>query len=104
MHLSLDVCVMCMRASESHEHLLILFMHCLMARIWCKLFGVRGEPRSVEELIMISHVCFGRSRDASLLWNCSIFGLLWDIWIERNSRIFKNRELSLSFLWEKIIV
>lgn len=96
-----------MRASESLEH---LFMHCLMARIWCKLFGVQGEtcimPRSVEELIMISHVGFGRSRDASLLWNCAVFGLLWDIWIQRNSQsqIFKNRELSLSFLWEKIIV
>lgn len=61
-------------------------------------------PRSVEELIMISHVGFGRSRDASLLWNCAVFSLFWNIWIERNSRIFKNRELSLSLLWEKITV
>lgn len=76
--ISPDVCVMCMRDSESHEH---PFMYCLMARSsLVQVVWVGGEtciiPRRVEEFNMISHVGFGRSRDASLLWDCAVFILL----------------------------
>lgn len=32
------------------------------------------------------------------MWDCGVFSLLWNILIVRNSRIFRNWELSLSLL------
>lgn len=44
----------------------------------------------------------GGSKDAQILWQCAVLGTLWCIWIERNTRFFRDQVLTFSCLWERI--
>lgn len=51
-------------------------------------------PRSVEDFCMIKLLGFGRSRNVSLLWDCAVFSLSWNIWVERTSRLFRRQRIT----------
>ena len=60
------------------------------------------EPVGVREVFEIDFWGFGRNRKAAILWRCAFLALFWVIWIERNARIFEDKESSLSFLWDRV--
>ncbi|KAL5569671.1 hypothetical protein UlMin_026246, partial [Ulmus minor] len=96
-------CVMCKKEAETADHLLL---HCMTARyLWLKVLGEAGlywvAPTSVKGLMLDRTLGFGRNKMAQTLWNCMVFSLLWNIWMERNSRIFEDKESVLEDIYEK---
>ena len=43
---------------------------------------------------------FGSNKMARALWNSMILALMWSIWMERNARIFNDKEM-LQDIFEK---
>lgn len=44
----------------------------------------------------------GRGKKARNLWICAFLVVFWVVWLERNGRIFKDKESSLVDLWDKV--
>lgn len=61
------------------------------------------SPLSISSFLQMYPRGFGRDKDASQLWQCGVFAVLLCIWIERNSRIFKEQFLSWSILWNSAV-
>ena len=94
---------MCKKDAETADH---MFFHCMSARfLWLKVLGDVGfywvAPMSVRVIFLDRSVGFGRNKMAQTLWNCMVFSTLWNIWIERNSRIFEDKEMILEDIYEK---
>ncbi|KAL5583298.1 hypothetical protein UlMin_015740 [Ulmus minor] len=103
MMLSPNRCVMCKRDEESVNH---LFLHCCSARfLWLKALGEVGihwaAPASVRCMFLDRTLGYGSNNMAKTLWNCMVFSLLWHIWLERNIRIFEDKEMLLEDIFEK---
>lgn len=103
--ISLDRFVMGKRAMESHDH---LFLLCDEAQyLWNNLFGVLGEacvcPGSMNWFLQILFKGSGRDKDASLLWECGVFTILWFTWLERNARIFNDQSMARHMLWDRVV-
>jgi hypothetical protein len=88
----LDWCLMCKRAGESVDHLLL---HCEYAsELWSFIFCIVGMhwvmPCKVSEL----PACWRRTASSSknVIWNAIPSCLMWLIWRERNMRAFEDLE------------
>ncbi|KAL5567832.1 hypothetical protein UlMin_024407 [Ulmus minor] len=93
----------CVVNAETADH---LFLHCMTARyLWVKVLGEVGlywvVPATVKGIMLDRTLGFGRNKMAQTLWNCMVFSLLWNIWMERNSRIFEDKESVLEDIYEK---
>ncbi|KAL5541335.1 hypothetical protein UlMin_044595 [Ulmus minor] len=93
--------VRCWAKSVNH-----LFLHCCSARfLWLKALGEVGihwaAPASVRGMFLDRTLGYGSNNMAKTLWNCMVFSLLWHIWLERNIRIFEDKEMSLEDIFEK---
>jgi hypothetical protein len=81
-------CCLCKSSGESVNHLLL---HCRVAReVWnfilCA-FGVSWVfPKTVSELLSGWHNWWGKK--SSRIWNLVPHCIMWNIWQERNGRIF----------------
>ena len=105
MALSPNMCIMCGLDSESGAH---LFLHCPSARsIWNRLFGFFGEswvcPMDLQQFLLIKFRGFGSRKEAKILWQSSVFAVLWCIWLERNARVFNDSFSTIDFVWDRII-
>lgn len=95
--LSPSVYCFCYKDSEHMDH---LFLHCPFASDWWSfLFTVLSfvgcRPRAIEDQLMeIVQGCSYKGK-AKILWGCAIRAFLWNLWKERNNRVFTN--LSHSF-------
>ncbi|KAL5538425.1 hypothetical protein UlMin_043523 [Ulmus minor] len=103
MNLFPNRCAMCKKDAETADH---LFLHCMTARyLWVKVLGEVGlywvAPATVKGIMLDRTLGFGRNKMAQTLWNCMVFSLLWNIWMERNSRIFEDKESVLEDIYEK---
>ncbi|KAL5539799.1 hypothetical protein UlMin_044293 [Ulmus minor] len=103
MMLSPNMCVICKKDEETANH---LFLHCYSARfLWLKALGEVGlhwvAPASVRGMFLDRSLGFGSNKMAKTLWNCMVFSLLWHIWLERNTRIFEDKEILLEDFFEK---
>ncbi|KAL5549263.1 hypothetical protein UlMin_004494 [Ulmus minor] len=103
MNLFPNMCAMCKKDAETADH---LFLHCMTARyLWVKVLGEVGlywvDPATVKGIMLDRTLGFGRNKMAQTLWNCMVFSLLWNIWMERNSRIFEDKESVLEDIYEK---
>lgn len=104
--ISPDWCVMCRSHADSHDH---MFLHSDSARcLWHNLFGVEAEvwvsPAIVTSFLQVKYRGFGKGMNRSILLQCGVFTILWCIWTEHNSRIFKEKALSLSLLWDRVVL
>ncbi|XP_039145713.1 uncharacterized protein LOC120282947 [Dioscorea cayenensis subsp. rotundata] len=99
---SSTTCVMCHSDVESTDHLLT---QCLVAsHVWNffgQLFEVRSGPSSMRDL-------WGNwrnniKRPLSFFWDLLARAITWNIWIERNARIFSSSCASIASLIVKII-
>ncbi|XP_039118577.1 uncharacterized protein LOC120254543 [Dioscorea cayenensis subsp. rotundata] len=95
-------CVMCHSNVESTNH---LFLQCPVAlHVWGffgHLFDVRSNPSSMRDL-------WGNwrkniKRPLSTFWDLLIRAITWNIWIERNARIFSSSCASNATIIVKIV-
>ena len=102
--LSPNICIMWGLNSESSPH---LFLHCPMARsLWIRISGIFGElwvcPMDLHQFLLAKLRGFGSCKEAKILWQSSIFAMLWWIWLERNSWVFNDSFFTLDFVWDRI--
>ena len=103
--LSPSWCVLCKEADENIDHILI---HCRYSqKIWnClfKAFGLTGAvPYRWADLIQFNW-SFGRNYNKiKKIWRFSVMAFAWQIWLERNRRIFEDKEKHPEILWSCII-
>lgn len=103
-YISPNWCVLCKKNGELVSH---LFIHCIFARdIWAYFLGwvnwVWVMPKDVKDLF---HQWNGPGFGASgkMFWSCLIHAVLWNIWKERNMRIFEGKLKSKSEVMDMII-
>ncbi|KAH7843862.1 hypothetical protein Vadar_021521 [Vaccinium darrowii] len=86
-----DVCTLCGADHESHDH---LFFGCQYAsRIWSHFFHLNGVNRHGlklrdEEAWIVQHS--GGSSMKNTIYKLSLAAVVYNIWRERNGRIFKG--------------
>ena len=96
-------CVLCKKDNESLDH---LFLHCAFSfRIWGKIlqeFGVDWViPRSSKDLLCLGQgLCLNKK--GKTLWKIAATATFWVIWLERNNRIFEEKDDSFDSIWDRI--
>ncbi|KAK9286213.1 hypothetical protein L1049_014598 [Liquidambar formosana] len=88
--LSPQWCVLCKKEGEFVDH---LFLHCdISIALWQRLFNLANLSwvRPSYSLLEVEFRGFGRSKRAKVLWSSVVLAIFWVIWIERNSRIFRD--------------
>lgn len=104
MQISPNWCVLCRYDDEYGCH---LFIHCPYARaIWdyflSKLNFSWVMPKDMKELFAQCNV-WGLDPCGRSFWACLIHAMIWNIWRERNSRIFKGKRKICNEVIESII-
>ena len=102
--LSPNICIM--RGLDSKSGALH-FSYCPTVRsIWIRLLGISGElwvcPMDLRKFLHTKFRGFGSRKEAKILWQSSIFAVLWCIWLERIARIFNDSFSTIDFVWDKI--
>jgi hypothetical protein len=97
-------CVMCKKHGESVDHILL---HCDVARVvWSyfySLFGVEWVmPSSVLNLMSGWGTLLGRG-SAIRSWKQVHLYVLWGLWCERNSRLFKDVEVTVGAICRNML-
>jgi hypothetical protein len=97
-------CVMCKKHGESVDHFLL---HCDMDRVvWSsfyRLFGVEWVmPSSVLDVLSGWSSLLGRG-SVSRIWKKVPLCVLWDLWRERNARLFEDVEVSVGALCRNML-
>ena len=95
----MDWCCHCRLAGESISHLLL---NCSGAQdLWNLVFSLFGVswvmPRNVVDLLNCWQGRVGRSK-VGVIWKAMPLCLMWCLWSERNSRIFKGEEKTIPML------
>ncbi|GMN45376.1 hypothetical protein TIFTF001_014557 [Ficus carica] len=91
---------------EEGETLVHLMLHCKVARaLWQKVsteagclwaFSANCRSMMIEEIVGL-----GSNKMAKALWKCLVLAVQWNIWIERNLRIFEEKEMGVDDIFEK---
>lgn len=96
---------MCKRNEENIKH---LFIHCPYSlKLWKSLwigFGRNDQLcSSVSSLLSDSYNISANSSvrcKLCVLWKVVVLSLCWSIWLERNGRIFEDKETHWNEVWE----
>ncbi|CAL8992526.1 unnamed protein product [Prunus brigantina] len=105
MYLSPNWCVLCKLGEESADH---LFLHCpfslsLWGLLWREVGTVWVIPERCADFFCTDFVVWGLGKRASTLWGCLVHSVFWNIWIERNRRIFEDyKGVGVSELWDRV--
>ena len=59
-------------------------------------------PRSISDMMSINYKGFGTSKRGIVLWQNACIALIWDVWWERNARIFEDKARNSKNLWDSI--
>lgn len=60
-----------------------------------------GFPAYCKSLMLEITTGCGSSNMDAVLWGCMVIQLLWMIWMERNTRMFEEKELEVTDIFEK---
>lgn len=105
MHLSSHWCVLSKMSEENVDH---LFIHCpfSLSLWWTLLREVKTVwviPKGCYDLLCSHCVIWGRGKRASTLQGCLVQSVFWNIWMERNMRIFYVYEgVGVGELWDRV--
>ena len=96
-------CILCKRDSESIDH---IFLHCNFAQyIWAEVkreFNVIGVmSRSWHDFLCIDWGVRAKKNNSKVLWRCCCMAVACHIWLERNARIFEDRNSEVANIWSK---
>ena len=83
---------MCLKDEETAHHLLI---HCQVTnKVWTamlKFFYMSWVmPKTVEDLFLQWRLRSKFVRD-NILWKLVVYAMVWKLWLERNNRLFTNK-------------
>ncbi|QHO20170.1 Putative ribonuclease H protein [Arachis hypogaea] len=100
-----SMCVLCTKELESVEH---LFLRCEVTwQVWCKWLRLLGRewviPGTVKEMFESWHGMHNRQQGKKM-WMSVFFAVIWNIWLERNARIFKNARASLEVIHTRTLM
>nr|XP_025670460.1 uncharacterized protein LOC112770292 [Arachis hypogaea] len=100
-----NICVLCHKGVETVEH---LFFRCEVTwQVWCYWLRSFGRdwviPGTMKELFGSWIGMHGR-RQGQKLWMMAFFAVIWNIWLERNVRIFKNTRASIDSIQTKTVL
>ncbi|CAL2262014.1 unnamed protein product [Prunus armeniaca] len=105
MYLSPQWCVLCKLGEESVDH---LFLHCpfslsLWGLLWREVGTVWVIPKGCADFLCSDFEVWGSGKRASTLWGCLVHSVFWNIWMERNRRIFEDyKGVGVSDLWDRV--
>ncbi|KAM2004953.1 hypothetical protein FF1_000090 [Malus domestica] len=97
-------CVLCKSGEESVNH---VFLHCPYSiQLWWNLLKEVGAvwviPKGCFELLSTEFDALGKGRKAKSLWGSLLMALFWNIWRERNKRVFEDyMGVEVEELWDK---
>ncbi|KAK9287462.1 hypothetical protein L1049_015883 [Liquidambar formosana] len=102
--LSPQWCVLCKKEGEFVEN---LFLHCdISIALWQRLFNLANlswvRPQHSYSLLEVEFRGFGQSKRAKVLWSSVVLAIFWVIWIERNSRIFRDLVEEMDGIWDRV--
>ncbi|XP_057760903.1 uncharacterized protein LOC130981324 [Arachis stenosperma] len=100
-----STCVLCTKESESAEH---LFLQCEVTwQVWCNLVRLfRREwviPGTVKDMFESWWGMHNRQQGHQM-WMTAFFAVIWNIWLERNVRIFKNTRASIGVIQTRTVL
>ncbi|XP_016200157.1 uncharacterized protein LOC107641166 [Arachis ipaensis] len=100
-----NICVLCNKEVESVEH---LFLRCeLTWKVWCSCLRYVGEvwsmPGTIKELFEQWAGRHKRKHDKKK-WLPGFFAVIWNIWVERNARIFNKQNTDVEVVIRKTIL
>ncbi|XP_020963842.1 uncharacterized protein LOC110265266 [Arachis ipaensis] len=100
-----SMCILCTKEVESAEH---LFLRCEVTwQVWCKWLRSLGRdwviPGTTKELFESWRGMHNRQQGQKL-WMTTFFAVIWNIWLERNARIFKNKRASLEAIHTRTVL
>ncbi|KAM1157902.1 hypothetical protein ACFX1X_028768 [Malus domestica] len=105
MCLSPHWCSLCKAKEESVNH---IFLHCSYSiQLWWKLFQeVKVSwviPKRCFELLSTNFKALGKWKKSKALWGCLVSAIFWNIWLERNRRIFEDYTgVGAKVLWGRV--
>ena len=84
MYLSPSWCILCKRAIDNVDHILL---HCNFVNdVWVRIFemfGVVGAfPKSWAEFIIIKWTFKHNSKKLKLIWRFAVLALAWSVWMD----------------------
>ena len=56
----------------------------------------------LHQFLLIKLRGFGSCKEAKILWQTSVFAMLWCILLEMNARVFNDSFSFIYFLWDRI--
>ncbi|KAM1375219.1 hypothetical protein ACFX2I_025682 [Malus domestica] len=98
-------CALCKSGEESVNH---VFLHCPYSiQIWWNLLKEAGAswvtPKGCFELLSTKFEGLGKGRKAKTLWGSLLLALFWNIWLERNKRVFEDyKGVGVEELWDRV--
>ncbi|KAM1060262.1 hypothetical protein TB1_024191 [Malus domestica] len=98
-------CTLCKSGEESVNH---IFLHCPYSiQLWWKLLKEAGArwvtPKGCFKLLSIKFEGLGKGRKAKTLWGSLLMALFWNIWLERNKRVFEDyKGVGVEDLWDRV--
>ncbi|XP_025692692.1 uncharacterized protein [Arachis hypogaea] len=94
-----NICVLCNKEVESVEH---LFLLCEVTwQLWCfwlRSFGREWViPGTLKELFE-SWGAMPNRRQGQKMWMTAFFTVMWNVWLERNARIFNHQGVNIDII------
>lgn len=104
MSISPSWCCLCKGAAEDIDHILL---HCRFAReIWLRIFRlfhcVGAVPKTWADFLVIKWKFRKSDKRLKFLWRYSTMATMWQIWLERNRRIFEGKYKTDEDIWSYI--
>ncbi|XP_059288373.1 uncharacterized protein LOC132041681 [Lycium ferocissimum] len=98
-------CTLCKEALETNKH---LFLHCkVTAQVWALFINLAKVNWTMPEHTADLLSCWirrGGSKSQKIWWKTVPACIWWNIWKERNDRIFEGRESSLQKIQWKVML
>ncbi|XP_016177702.1 uncharacterized protein LOC107619990 [Arachis ipaensis] len=94
-----NICVLCKKDIECVHH---LFMFCEFTwQVWCVWLRCFHRdwavPRSIKGLFESWNGTTSRKEEQKR-WLAGFFAVIWNVWLERNNRIFNNQEVNVGVI------
>lgn len=104
LNISPSWCTLIKKDGESNARILLLcnFAYYIWVNVKREFEVVGAFPKLWRDFLCIDWGLRGRKKKAKLLWMWCCMAAAWNIWLEHNTRIFKDRTSDASEIWSKI--
>ncbi|KAL4316325.1 hypothetical protein AHAS_Ahas15G0273800 [Arachis hypogaea] len=99
-----SIYVLCKKEIESVQHLFLLCE--LTCQVWCtwlRYFGTAWVVPGTMKGLFKSWTGMHNRKQEQRTWLTGFFAVIWNIWLERNDRIFKNTEAGVEIIQSRTV-